>query len=386
MLVGTEDIVVYGGAGFGAPLDSSVINSEGVALINYDPYSVGKENTGRADKQGSASVQSERISSRRAQWTAVWLRCVDADASMREKCVRCNLTPMSIRTPHADPTERFVPASTVFLLHAAIRPWGVALQELLDVIGGDAQALEEPGLRLRVEQSAALIRRARELTNEAGIGIYMGLLTHPNTFGFLSLASQSAATLGQTIDLTVRYAPALTNGFGFHLNRVGGVAGLVLEELCDLGDARDVFVLSILIGLRTIGCELTGREPWRPIDVAMPEPPYYRRLAHFAPELRFDQPVNQIVLLESDLEIPLRMPDRAALRLATEQCEHALQVLGGDAPIEKRLLDVVMTDDGPMPFEKVAAALGTSPRTLKRRLADAGVTVAVACVELPRSR
>jgi hypothetical protein len=46
-------IVVYGGAGFGAPLDQSVIDGEGVALITYDPYSVGKENTGRANKQGA---------------------------------------------------------------------------------------------------------------------------------------------------------------------------------------------------------------------------------------------------------------------------------------------------------------------------------------------
>lgn len=46
-------IIVYGGASFGAPLDSTVINSEGVALINYDPYAVGKEGTGRANKQGA---------------------------------------------------------------------------------------------------------------------------------------------------------------------------------------------------------------------------------------------------------------------------------------------------------------------------------------------
>jgi hypothetical protein len=46
-------IIVYGSAGFGAPLDSTVINSEGVALITYDPYSVGKEGTGRANKQGA---------------------------------------------------------------------------------------------------------------------------------------------------------------------------------------------------------------------------------------------------------------------------------------------------------------------------------------------
>ncbi len=46
-------IIVLGGASFGAPLDSGVIKSEGVALINYDQYVVGKEGTGRANKQGA---------------------------------------------------------------------------------------------------------------------------------------------------------------------------------------------------------------------------------------------------------------------------------------------------------------------------------------------
>ena len=46
-------IVVYGGGGFGAPLDSSVINSEGIALINYNPYDVGAEGTPRNNKQGA---------------------------------------------------------------------------------------------------------------------------------------------------------------------------------------------------------------------------------------------------------------------------------------------------------------------------------------------
>jgi hypothetical protein len=43
-------IVTYGGA---APLDTTVINSEGVAIINYDPMSTGMEGTGRTNKQGA---------------------------------------------------------------------------------------------------------------------------------------------------------------------------------------------------------------------------------------------------------------------------------------------------------------------------------------------
>lgn len=46
-------IVVYGGGGFGAPLDMAVVDGEGVALINYDPYALGKEGTPRNNKQGA---------------------------------------------------------------------------------------------------------------------------------------------------------------------------------------------------------------------------------------------------------------------------------------------------------------------------------------------
>jgi hypothetical protein len=46
-------IIVYGGGGFGAPLDNAVVKSEGVAMISYDPYAVGKEGTPRNNKQGA---------------------------------------------------------------------------------------------------------------------------------------------------------------------------------------------------------------------------------------------------------------------------------------------------------------------------------------------
>jgi hypothetical protein len=46
-------IIVFGGGSFGSPLDSGVINSEGVALINYDQYAIGKETGKRTPKTGA---------------------------------------------------------------------------------------------------------------------------------------------------------------------------------------------------------------------------------------------------------------------------------------------------------------------------------------------
>jgi AraC-like DNA-binding protein len=281
---------------------------------------------------------------------------------------------MSSREPHSDPNERFMLASYALLVLDVVRRWGITPKVLLGELDLDEAAIEAPGARLSGTQIAALLRRAGMLTKEPGIGIHIGLVTHTNTFGYLSFAAQSAATLGDAIDLTIRYSPVVTTFYGFRLNRVDGLVGLVLDEHVDLGDARDMVLLGALVGLRMVGCTLTGREPWRPIDVAIPEPPYYRRLSHLVPELRFNQPINQIVLLESDLELPLLTPDRAALRMATERCEDELRILGLDAAIEQRTLHIVLRHDGPLPFDKAAAALGFSPRTFKRRLAEAGIT------------
>jgi AraC-like DNA-binding protein len=276
------------------------------------------------------------------------------------------------RSSTPPPSEPFLPGSYGLQVVSIARRWGIESGVLLDGIGVDEVELEAPGAIVPLSTMSELVRRARSLTNEPGLGILIGLETRPNTYGYLSFAAMSAASLGESIELVIRFGHALSNVFTTRLNRAGDIAGLVVEENCDLGDVREILLLGLLVGLRMNGCALTGRAPWRPIDVAFPEPSYYRRFAHEVPELRFDQPINQVVLLKSDLELPLLTPDRAALRLAVEQCELSMRSLGLGASIEERVLSVVLGDDGPPPFEKIAVALGLSSRTLKRRLAESG--------------
>src|SRR5215471_6279007 len=124
---------------------------------------------------------------------------------------------MSIRDPHADPSELYMSAAWVFLLLNAVRPWGVTACDLLDELGLDESSVEAPDARLSPAQLAALVRRARQLTEEPGLGIWLGIATHPNTFGYVSFASQSAGTLGQAIELTIRYSTIFCSMLSFRL-------------------------------------------------------------------------------------------------------------------------------------------------------------------------
>jgi len=286
-----------------------------------------------------------------------------------------NLIAMTIRSaPSSDPAEHSLPGAYALHVLALARRWGVTAAQLLSEFGLDERGLEAPDSRVPIPLVSSIVQRARQLTNEPGLGILMGLETRVNTYGYLSFASMCAASLGECIELAIRFSPAITTAYCLRLNRAGEIAALVAEEECDVGEARDFMMLVLLIGLRSIGCALTGREPWRPIDVVMPEPAYYRRFAHLVPELRFGQPINQIVLLESDLELPLLTPDRAALRLAVEQCERSMQALGLGASLDQRVIQFILGHDKMPSLEEAASALGLSSRTLKRRLAESNVT------------
>lgn len=271
--------------------------------------------------------------------------------------------------------EFYLPGSYACHILAVVERWGVTSTDLLVPLGLNESELGAPGSRISVPTAAAVIQRARALTGEPGLGIYIGLQTRPNTYGYVGFASMSAATLGECLELAIRFSQVHTTVVSFRLNRTDEIAGLVVEERCpsDFGESRDAALLGLLVGLRTVGCALTGREPWRPIDVAIPEPDYYRRVAHLLPELRFGQPVNQVVLLERDLQLPLLTPNRPAMRLAVAQCELTMQALGLGTTIPERALQLALQRDGPLSFNQVAVTLRMSPRTLKRRLAESGV-------------
>ena len=78
-----------------------------------------------------------------------------------------------------------------------------------------------------------------------------------------------------------------------------GMASLIIEEHGDIGTARDIALLSLVVGMWQIGKMLTGREfdagPADYAELAIPEPAYFGRFKHLVPGMRFGQPVSRVV-------------------------------------------------------------------------------------------
>lgn len=272
------------------------------------------------------------------------------------------------------PFEHSVPGAHALHLCEVVKHWGISPADLLGPFGLTEQQLEVPSLRLPSEQARALIERARGLTGEPGLGFYLGLHKRATFYGHLGFAVMHASTLREALELAVEFAPAVGTALSLRLHVEDGLASLTIEEHADLGSARDVVLISLLVGIMQIGTALTGRNLSGSADLAIPEPSYWSRFAHLTPNTRCGQPATRVVFDAAYLDLPLVAPDRAAMRLAREQCERSLLELGQRGTVAERTRRLVMKAEGACCLDDVAETLHLSRRTLKRRLAEEGVT------------
>jgi AraC-like DNA-binding protein len=283
----------------------------------------------------------------------------------------------------ADETKRLlgisghsVPGAQALEFLDVLRPWRIPTAELLEPLGLSEAQLEEPGTRIPVEVMNALVVHGRARSHEPGIGVYMGLHRRLSNYGFLGLAAMHAHTLRDALELMVEFAPTVSTAMGVRFEVQDQMASLRLIENIELGDVRDVVLLSMLIALARIGSTLTGREMVGKVYVALPRPQYVDRFASLLGDFEFNAPDTRIVFDASYLDWAIVAADRAALRLARQQCEHALAELHHGRNFVHCVRRLITRAGGFRTLEEVADRVHMSPRTLRRRLAGNGVNFA----------
>src|SRR5579859_404534 len=184
-----------------------------------------------------------------------------------------------------------VPAAYADQLVQLVRNWGVTAAEILAPVGLSESAVQDPHGRLSVETFGVLLERARTLTREPGLGFYLGLQKRISMYGYLGVAAMTAGSLREALEMFVRFTPTLTTSIGLRLHVEGRLASLFIEEHFDLGAARDIALINLMVGMREIGRTLTGRTlDGEHADIALPEPPYLHRFKHLMPNTRWGQP------------------------------------------------------------------------------------------------
>jgi AraC-like DNA-binding protein len=265
-----------------------------------------------------------------------------------------------------------------FLVAAVARTRGIDPEPLLRAAGLELEAHPSADEHVDIERYLELWRRLVKVLPDPGFPLQVAStfqLEDHELFGFLAI---SCETLGQAYERTATYRALYSVGARWELQLDPGATRLIWYpwpgDPCDVGyrAAMDFAVADMANAIHHLGS--TGPRPTAVRLVHDSAGGTAAFAAHYGVAPTFASPLYELVY----------GPDLATIRVRTfnsrlrdyfdAECRQLLDKLGtGTSMVEqvrKKLVGAM--DGGETSIETIAKALGVSPRSLQRRLADEG--------------
>jgi len=254
---------------------------------------------------------------------------------------------------------------------------GVRAERLAAAAGLAASALSPLPDSLAARDYIALLEAGARLAEDPHFGLHVGERVRPGTFTVYGLVLMACRDFGQALEQTQRYE-VLAHDLGRTQLRVEG-ADALYAWISHYPAASRHLVESVFAGIRVFGSWLAGR-PLGPRHVAFvhhsdASPDEYERVLGVRPQFgaaanvaRFDAAILAMPVPDAD---PCLYP---VLRQHAERLLGARNAAGDGILAQVRSLLIHQLPHGGARLPSIAAELGMSPRTLQRKLADAGAS------------
>lgn len=277
-----------------------------------------------------------------------------------------------------NPEEYSFAAEYVPLLISILEKRGIPQEQLLRDTGLQPALWREPGARVSAEQLEKVIRRALALTGDDWLGWEFGAAMTMSTHGFLGYAALSSETLGEAIELAVKYFRTRSTILDLQLVFDGDMAALQLEELISLNDLAPFLVEGLFSSFHFMTMKVL---PDMPIDdgelrFAYPRPHYFDQLKPLIPvPCLFDCAYHQMRFPAWKLNEKLHFADPRLASMAAAQCEQELASIKAPPGLLGQVKRIVLSHSGRFPsVDEAASELHMSSRTLKRKLQQLGTS------------
>lgn len=253
---------------------------------------------------------------------------------------------------------------------------GVQSGPLFEGTGVPPGWLSDPNARLSHRQKVALFGNVMRLTPDPTVGLLAGQRQRISDYGVFGYAVLSSATLGEAITFGIEHVrlagPVLEKSF-----RVEGALAIF--------EGHDVMALGPLLPLVT---EFWFSSTQALISRVLERPFMARRLllpypapahAHRYPEVlqcpvEFDTGLMRWEFDAALLALPLPNANPITANVCSEFCDRMMEDIGGEPALVTSIKTLCLNSTGGFPrAEDIAERLHLSPRTLHRRLADAGL-------------
>lgn len=250
---------------------------------------------------------------------------------------------------------------------------------LIALLGAGPAPFENPARRFPNETVIDMLHLAEKLTGDSSIGLAAGRDFRPSTFLDIGLALISAATLRQALETNEKYQP-LTQQLGkAHLSIQGDKAVITWRSYIDDPERMRPVTEAAFAGYAVFGRWLTWLYDKEFIGVRFrhARPPHAETCdSLFNCKVVYDARVNEMAFERDLADMPLPNANRDLFDILCARLDRQMKDLRAPMTAEKEvfLCAQAMLLDGAPSLPRVAKALGTSERTLRRRLSQEGVS------------
>lgn len=255
---------------------------------------------------------------------------------------------------------------------------GTPPEQLLQGLGLSRSLNNTANVRVSRHDAATILLRAIRFTDNPGMGLELGLLCNITTHGLVGYGLMASSTLRSGIEFGLRYLPTRLPYLQLDLSVQGQLATVSVLHSVDLGRVRNHSYEFFLVGVSRLLCQASAgvlRESDVEICCDFPQPAYYDAYRKRLPTVRFNGQANQLRFPATLLDHRLPMSNAHTLTQVRLCLDQELAVLGKTEDFLARLRAAMLNADGHyLSFEDVASRLNMSPRTVRRRLANQGVS------------
>ena len=276
-----------------------------------------------------------------------------------------------------DPTEYSVSAEYLALLLDVLSRRGVPTETLLADTRIEPGCWRDPQARITAQDFEVVATRAMALSGEPWLGWELGASMTLSSHGYLGYAAMSSATLGEALELAVKYFRTRSTLVQLETFTDGDMAVMQINELLALGDLAPLIMESLFSSFHFMGEKLVpGLDVIGELRFSYPEPDYFARMRPVMPvPVYFDCAYNQMRFPVERMQYPLQFADPRLARMAADQCEQEMASIKLPPPLLGQVRRIILGGGGRFPgVEEVAGELHMSSRTLKRKLQQLGTS------------
>ena len=286
--------------------------------------------------------------------------------------------PLQGRPRPANKLPSAIPGSAAQWLIKVLVEDGIPLARLLEQTGIGAAWCNQADATLTSADYRQLIRNALAASQNPALGLVVTRqINYLSRYGFWGYAVMSCTTLGEALETSIRYWPLTGALINLQLQcsavetsvEVTPAFDFVRDEIWHFGVEK--FLSSSHLSVAWI---VDKGQPIRAVELGYPAPPHASRYAELLGcPVQFGSARTRVILDSEALRLPLVTSQPQLADVCRERCAQALLRLRGEDCLLARVQDILWSSVGRAPsLDALAAQLGLTPRTLRRRLQERG--------------